>query len=83
MICNRRKQNIKKNYFVYLLLIYLFLKGLIGIVSCILFITLTSNSPLDHKFISKTERDFIIRTTSIDKNLKSIQSKTKRVIILN
>jgi len=44
----------------------------------VLFVTLTSNSPLNHKFISKKERDHIIANTDSKKGSLLIQSKQRK-----
>ena len=43
----------------------------------VLFVSLTSNSPTTHKFISKKERDYIIANTDSKKGSLTIQSKQK------
>ena len=49
----------------------------------ILFMTLTSNSPQTHKFISEREKAYILANTDSEKKTATIQTKKKKVFNLN
>lgn len=55
-----------------------YIYGLIGIAWFILFVTLTSNSPKTHRFISDREREYIITNTDTKKTSLTIQSDQKK-----
>ena len=50
-------------------------KGFIGLVWFILFMTLTSNSPQTHKFISEKEKAYILANTNSEEKISQTKIK--------